>query len=175
LLQLIYAPHEIFLQTAKPVKEVNDDIRFVIDNMFSTLRVEKGVGLGANMVGILERIIVVSWEAGDARFSMINPEITYRSEETQEHTEASLSFPGIEAKITRPKKIKVSYLDYSGNKQEMEYEGFLATIIQHEIDYLDGKIFLDYLSKIKRDRLLKKMQKHQKNHPPHIHGEHCNH
>ena len=174
-LSLIHAPDKIFKQEANPVKEVNDEIREIIDQMFDVTRIEKGVGIGANMVGILKRIIVVNWEAGNSKFSMVNPEITWSSEDTQEFTEASLSFPGIEAKITRPKKIKLSYLDYNNQKQEMEAEGFLATVIQHEIDYLDGKVFLDHLSKMKRDRLLKKMKKYIKLNPPSCVKSCCNH
>ena len=106
---------------------------------------------------------------------MVNPEITEISKETQTFEEASLSFPGISAKITRPKKIKVKYLDYEGRKQLLEADNFLSTVVQHEIDYLDGKIFLDYLSKMKRDMLINKMKKHIKNHPPHIHTSSCSH
>ena len=175
MLPLIYAPNKIFQEIAQPVKEVNDDIRHIIDEMFKTLKIENAIGLGANMVGILQRIIVIDWKKENIKISMVNPVISYFSEEMQEFTEGSLSFPGIEAKISRPKKIKLSYLDYNNQKQEMEAEGFLATLIQHEIDYLDGKIFYDYLSKIKRDRLIIKMKKFLKKHPPHIHDEHCNH
>jgi len=174
-LQIIYAPNEIFTQKAQPVEEVDDEVRDVLQMMFKTLEIENGIGLGANMVGFLNRMIVVDWFDGGERFAMVNPEITYKSEETQEFEEASLSFPGISAKITRPKKIKVKYLDEQGKEQSKEAEGFLATLIQHEIDYLDGVVFLDYLSKLKRERLLKKMDKHMKKYPPHIHGKHCNH
>lgn len=89
--------------------------------------------------------------------------------------ERSLSFPGIEAPITRSKAIKINYLDYHGNKQELEAQDFLATVIQHEVDYLNGKVFLDHLSKLKRDTLLKKMLKYIKMHPPHVHGSSCRH
>jgi peptide deformylase len=138
---------------------------------------ENGRGLGANMVGLLERIVVIHmWERDKLlTYSMVNPEIIEFSKETQVFEEASLSFPGISAKITRPKQIKVKYLDYNGNEQMLEADNFLSTVIQHEIDYLDGKIFLDYLSKIKRDMLINKMKKYIKNHPPHIHTPFCSH
>ncbi len=177
LLQIIYAPNEIFQKTAQPVKEVNADIRQIVDDMFHTMEVEKAVGIGANMVGILKRIVVIDLRENNISkpFCLINPEITWSSDENQTIEEASLCFPGIAAPITRPNVIKVKYLDYNGNAQESAFEGFPATVIQHEIDYLDGKVFLDHLSKMKRDILIKKMQKFMKNHRPHVHGAGCHH
>jgi peptide deformylase len=176
-LELIYAPNKIFKQISEPVQKVNDEIRSIIDQMFVILEQQQGIGLGANMVGILKRIIVINWNDGkkNIQFSMINPVITWSCQEMQEFKEASLSFPGIEANIKRPKEIKISYTDYQDQKQEMQAEGFLSTLIQHELDYLDGKVFLDHLSKLNCDRLLKKTQKFIKANPPHIHGEHCHH
>lgn len=161
LLPLIYGPNEIFSKKAAAVKVVNNDVRSVIDNMFETMYHEHAIGMGANMVGILQRIVVIDMQENVVRtpYSLINPEITYYSNEMQKFNEASICFPGISAEITRPKTIKVSYLDYSGIAQTLEAEGYFATVIQHEVDYLNGKIFLDYLSKMKRDMLLKKMRK----------------
>ena len=174
---LIYAPNDIFRKKAAEVSVVDDALRKLIDSMFETLYLAHGVGIGANMVGVLKRIAIVDIQENNIRtpLTFINPQITWRSDEMQSYEEASLSFPGISAQISRPKAIKLTYLDYQGKPQEMEAEGFLATVIQHEIDYLDGKIYLDYLSKLKRDTLLRKMQKHVKMHPPHIHTEHCSH
>ena len=176
-LQLVYAPNAIFRKKALPVEAVNDRVRALIDQMFEVLQIENGIGLGANMVGLLERIVVINmWERDKLlTYSMVNPEIIESSKETQVFEEASLSFPGISAKIARPKQIKVKYLDYHGNQQILEADNFLSTVVQHEIDYLDGKIFLDYLSKIKRDMLINKMKKYMKNHPPHIHTPFCSH
>lgn len=173
--QIIYAPNEIFSQKATPVVEVDDRVREIADRMFKTLEVEEAVGLGANMVGILERIAVIDTREDGGKYVMFNPEVVEKSEDTQNFKEASISFPGIEARVVRPLKIKVKYLDYEGVEQGLEAEGFLATVIQHEIDYLDGIVYLDHLSKMKRDRLLKKMIKYQKTHTPHVHGEHCSH
>jgi peptide deformylase len=177
LLQIVFAPNTIFKQIAQPVKEVTAEIRQIVDDMFHTLEHEKAVGIGANMVGILKRIAVVNLHPNGKSdpHCFINPEIIWHSEETQIFTEASLCFPGISAEITRSKAIKIKYLDYHGKEKQLEAEGFFATVIQHEIDYLNGKVFLDYLSKMKRDNLLKKMQKFIKQHPPHVHGEHCHH
>lgn len=174
---LVYAPNDIFRKKALPVAIVDDAIRTLIDSMFETLYLAHGVGIGANMVGILKRIAIVDLQENNSRNPLvfINPIITWHSSELQSFSEASLSFPGIDAVISRPKAIKVIFLDYDGKAQEIEAEGFLATVIQHEIDYLDSKIFLDYLSKLKRDTLLRKMQKHIKMYPPHIHTAACNH
>jgi peptide deformylase len=176
-LQLVYAPHPIFKKKAEPVAVVDEGIRTLIAQMFETLRVEHGVGLGANMVGILKRIAVIHMKQDGKthRYAMINPEITERSKETQRVEEASLSFPGISAEIERPRAITVKYLDEQGQPQELHAEGFLATVIQHEVEYLDGVVFLDHLSKMNRDRLLKRMQKVLKMNPPHVHGAGCHH
>jgi peptide deformylase len=176
-LPLTYAPHPIFKMKAESIANVDDNIRKLVDDMFATIYLEKAVGLGANMVGILKRIAVVDLQEKGVRspFCFINPEITWRSDEKQTFKEASLCFPGIFAEISRSKAIKIRYLDYHGKEQELEADGFLATVIQHEVDYLNGVVFLDYLSKMKRDMLLRKMIKHIKRYPPHVHSEHCNH
>lgn len=176
-LSIVYAPNEIFKKKAEIIAEVNDEIRLLASEMLKVMYMEHAIGLGSNMVGILKRIAVVDLQQNGTRSPMvfINPEITYFSKETQTFMEASISFPGIEAEITRPKVIKVKYLDLAGNLQELEAEGKLAAVIQHEVDYLDGKVFLNYLSKMKQDLLMKKMLKFIKLNPPHIHGAHCNH
>lgn len=144
--------------------------------MLDTMYFEGAVGLGANMVGIKTRIVVIDLRSEDSRpYVMINPKITYFSKEKADFEEASISFPGISAVISRPEKIKVSYQDIEGIYCDIDADGFLARVIQHEVDYLDGKVFLDYLSKLKQDMLIKKMQKYIKNHPPHVHGAHCHH
>lgn len=176
-LQLVYAPHPIFRQKALPVDKIDDEIRMLADKMLATVYLEGGIGIGGNMVGVLKRIVVIDLQENGVRNPRIyiNPEIIWYSEETQTFKEASLCFLGIDADVTRPKAIKITYLDYDGKQHEIDAEGFLATVIQHEVDYLDGKIFLDYLSKLKRDTLIKKMEKHIKMHPPHIHGAGCRH
>ena len=144
---------------------------------FKTLYIERGVGMGANMVGLLKQIVVIDLQEDGKRspMAMINPEIIWRSEETQTYLESSLCYPGISADITRAKEIKVKYLDYDGKEQELVCEGFLSTVVQHEVDYLVGVVFLDYLSPMKRNMLMKKMQKFIKRNPPHIHSSGCSH
>lgn len=176
-LSLVYAPNKIFKQKAEAVDAVDDSTMEIADAMLRVMYAEGAVGIGANMVGILKRIAVVDLRDNNIRspYVLINPEIVWFSEDKQTFKEASLCFPGISAEITRPRSIIVTYLDPQGAAQKLECEGFLATVIQHEVDYLDGVVFLDYLSKMKRDLLLAKMAKHIKMYQPHTHTEHCRH
>jgi peptide deformylase len=177
LRQLLYAPHPIFSQTSESVAKVDDAVRALVQDLFDTLEVEQGIGMAAPMVGVKQRVIVVDlYENGVSHpLAFINPEIVWRSEEMQEQEEASLCFVGISAEVKRPYGIRVRFLDMHGLPQEMSAEGLLASVVQHEMDYLDGKTFLDHLSRLKRDTLLKKMNKHLKMHPPHVHGAGCSH
>lgn len=163
-LSLIIAPDPIFNQTAEPVAIVDDSIRQLVSEMFEILYQKQGVGLGANMVGLLKRIIVIDLQEGGLKtpLAMINPEIISSSDEMQVREEASLSFPGIHAKVNRPQSVEVRYLDEQGAPQSLGADGWLATVIQHERDYLDGVVYLDYLSKMKRTMLIKKMLKQLK-------------
>ncbi|MEH6477674.1 MAG: peptide deformylase [Sneathiella sp.] len=163
-LPLVIAPSPVFKQKADKVLVVDESVRQIISDMFATLYAEKGLGLGANMVGILKQIIVIDLAEGGVRapIAMINPVILNASIEVQTFNEASLSFPGIAADITRPSKISVEYLDENGDQQILEASGFLATVIQHEMDYLQGRTFLDHLSRTKRDTLARKYQKLRK-------------
>ncbi len=176
-LSIIFAPHPIFKQKATPVTAVDDRIRHTIRDMYDVMYANDAVGIGANMVGLLERLCVIDTREEGERtpLTLINPEITFTSDDTQTHTESSLSFPYISAEIERPRVIRLTYLNEQAEKQEMEAKDFLAQVIQHEVDYLNGVTFLDHLSRTKRDMLLKKMQKQLKLHPPHIHGAHCHH
>jgi len=165
-LQLVLAPDPIFKKKSAPVEEVTDEIRKLMDDMIDTLETENGVGMAAPMVDVLKRVVVINLPQGEERTKlfMVNPEVIEKSDEKQVFEEASLCYPGISAKIERPQNIKVKYLDYDGEEQEIEADGFLSTCIQHEIDYLNGVVYLDYLSKLKRDSLLKKMNKFIKQH-----------
>lgn len=176
-LSLVTAPNAIFKTKCEPVAAVTDETRSLVDGMFKVLEEEHAVGLGANMVGLSKRIAIVDLhESGVSKpYTFINPVITWRSDETQTFEEASLSFPGISANITRPRAIKLSFLDYNGVPQELEAEGYFATVIQHEVDYLEGKVYLDYLSPLKRDMLMKKMQKFIKQNHVHVHTDACRH
>jgi peptide deformylase len=174
ILQIITAPNPIFRQVSSPVESINQEIKEFTINLKDTVEFEGLYGIASNMVGVLKRIIVVVKDE-ESFICMVNPQITWKSDETQTIEEASASFPGISAPITRSKAIKLVYTDLDGKDQKLEAIGLLSSVIQHEIDYLDGKIFLDYLSPIKRDMLIKKMSKYIKQNPPHVHGQHCNH
>lgn len=181
-LDLVIAPNPIFKQQAEAVdfRAEGETLKPLIVDLFDTLYHEKGLGLAATMVGVLKRIVVVDLMEDGKKCPKvyINPEVTYASEECQDHVEASLCYPGIEATITRPKHIKVTYLDEEGNACEEEAEDFRATVIQHEIDYLNGRVFLEYVKPVKRQMLITKMKKYKKmlaNGQVHVHGPDCGH
>ena len=177
ILPIIYAPNPVFKHKAKPVDKIDQLIKDLASDMLDTMYAENAVGLGANMVGIDQQIIVLDLRKDDVKdpYVMLNPEIIEASVEKYEYEEASISFPGISAKIIRPKNIKVKYLDLDGNEQILAADGFLARVILHETDYLHGLVYLDYLSKMKHDMLITKMLKFIKNNPPHVHSSQCNH
>ena len=160
-LSLIRGYDPIFRKKAAPVLAVDDTVRATVARMFDILYAAGGIGLGANMVGLLQRIAVIDLQPGGRRdpLALINPEITWRSEALQTHSEASLCFPGVSAEVTRPAAIRLNYLDEQGASCEREAEGWLAQVIQHEVDYLDGVLFPDRLSRVKRDMAMRKIRK----------------
>lgn len=160
-LELIIAPNPIFKKKAAVVTDFDDVLAKLVEAMFDVLYHHQGVGLGANMVGVLKRIVIIDLNENGNNLPMvfINPKITETSSEQQVFTEASLSFPEIYAEISRPKAIKVCFQNLKGEDKTFSAEGWLATVIQHEMDYLDGRTFLDHLSPIKRNNLLRKMKK----------------
>ena len=178
VLPLIYAPDPIFRATAEPVAEVNDGIRAVLDDLYETMLAEHGIGIAGNMVGILKRLVVINLNGSQKEdtYYMVNPEVKALSDEKQVVEEASLCFLGIAAKVSRPKHIQVSYLDYLGKPQTLEAEGLLSACIQHEVDYLNGVTFLDCIPRVKKDILTRKMVKAKKRGAvPHVHSASCQH
>lgn len=177
LYSLVFGIQTIFRQKAEKLEKIDDEARLIADRMAKTMYFEGGIGMGANMVGILKSVCVIDLVPNGQNNLMVlfNPEITEYSKETHVFEERSLCFPGIKADVQRPKSIKLNYIDYDGNPQKLEAEGFLATVIQHEVDYLNGKIYLDYLSKFKADTLRKKLEKNLRLNPPHIHSSSCSH
>lgn len=175
ILELVIAPNKIFKQKSEVIIEITDEIKQIVANMLETMHLHDAYGMGANMVGILKRIVVIGMlPNGDiADLALINPTITHQSDETQIFEEGSICFPGIAAAIERPKYIKVEYLDLEGNKQIIEADNIVSAVLQHEIDILDGITFLDHLSQLKRARLLEKMAKTKQH--IHIHGPGCKH
>lgn len=175
VLPIYVAPHPVLKKVAAPVEgKVDDSIRKLMDDMMDTMYSARGIGLAAPQVGVSKRVIVMDidqrgnededgnpvgeLEKGKPRF-FVNPEITWTSEELNVYQEGCLSIPGQYADVERPKRIKVKFLDYNGNAQEIEADGLLVTCIQHEIDHINGVLFVDHLSTLKRDMLLRKLKK----------------
>jgi len=151
---------------AAAVTEVNDDLRRLIDDMFDTMYAAPGIGLAATQVDVHKRLLVIDIsETRDHPLALINPEIIAR-EGVEETEEGCLSVPGIYDKVSRAEKIRVRALDRNGKKIEIDADGLLAVCIQHEMDHLEGKLFVDYLSELKRTRIRKKLEKEQRKDRP---------
>ena len=168
ILPLVEYPNPLLHEKSKPVTCIDDDLRKTLDDMLETMYADKGVGLAAPQVGLLKRMIVIDAEQqedetgkhvkGKPMF-IINPEIITASEETIIFCEGCLSVPGQKADVVRHQKITVRYQDKEGKQKTIEAEDYLAVILQHEIDHLDGILYIDHLSRLKRNMLLKKLQK----------------
>lgn len=159
VLQVLHFPDERLRITAKPVKEVNADIQRIVDDMFDTMYEEEGIGLAATQVDIHQRIIVIDVsESRDERLVLINPELLEKDGDTGIE-EGCLSIPETRALVPRAERVKVRALDREGNTFELETDGLLAICIQHEMDHLVGKLFIDYLSPLKRQRIRQKLEK----------------
>ena len=165
ILKIIKEPDPILRKKSQPVDKVDENIQHLMNDMLETMYQAPGIGLAAPQVGILKRIIVIDIAKDDEQkkpLYIVNPKIIWKSEEVITREEGCLSIPGYFAKITRPSKCKIQYLDYNGNKQEDEVNNLLSTCIQHEVDHLNGILFVDYLSKLKKDMIVKKLIKHKK-------------
>lgn len=159
ILDILHFPDARLRNTAKPVPEVDDSVRQLVDDMFETMYNAPGIGLAAIQVNEPRRVIVV--DTSDDRsqpLALINPEILEKHGE-EEMDEGCLSVPGVYETVKRAESIRVRFLDRDGEAIEMDVDGLLAVCIQHEIDHLDGKLFVDYLSNLKRQRIRKKLEK----------------
>ena len=163
---IITLPDEKTLRkVSAPVKSVDADVRSLFDDMLETMYAAPGIGLAAIQLGVPRRMVVidVAKEGEDKRpLFLANPEVTWTSTELGEYEEGCLSIPEYFEMVQRPRDLKVRYLDRQGEPMEMSVSGLLATCLQHEIDHLNGVLFIDHISKLKRDRVLKKFQKAQK-------------
>src|SRR5262245_24127916 len=147
---------------SEPVKAIDDEIRQLVDDMFETMYDAPGIGLAAIQIGVPKRVITADLAKKDeprAPQVFINPEVLSRSDELSTYEEGCLSIPEIHEDVERPAKVRVRYLDRAGKPHEVDAEGLLATCLQHEIDHLDGVLFIDHISKLKRDRIVKKFTK----------------
>lgn len=162
---IIWAPDPVLKTKCTPVPAVDDEIRALMDDMLDTMYAAPGIGLAAPQVGVTKRVIVVDVSEKDqpnAPICLANPEIVWTSDETAPHEEGCLSLPDLYADVERPVAVKVRYLDRDGAKQELDADGLLAICLQHEIDHIDGILFVDHLSALKRNMFLKKMVKAKK-------------
>jgi peptide deformylase len=166
LLPIITLPDEKTLrQVSEPVASVDADVRALWDNMLETMYHAPGIGLAAIQIGVPQRLIVIDLaKDGEERkpLFLANPEITWASQSVNDYEEGCLSIPEFYEMITRPAEIKLRFLDRQGEARELHATGLLATCLQHEIDHLNGVLFIDHISRMKRDRVIKKFQKAQK-------------
>jgi len=164
ILPILVAPHPVLKTKAEPIEAVDDNIRALMDDMLETMYDAPGIGLAAPQIGVSKRVIVLDVsdkEGPNEPMCFANPEITWASEDINIYEEGCLSVPSQYAEVKRPSSVKVRYLDRDNQVQEIEADGLLATCIQHEIDHLDGKLFIDHLSNLKRNMILRKLKKQE--------------
>ena len=162
---IIIEPDPLLRKKSDNVEKIDNDLRKLLDDMLETMYEAPGIGLAGVQVGVLKRLIVIDIAKEDQKKNplfLINPKITFKSENTSVYEEGCLSLPGHFAEIERPAKCHLKYLDYYGKEKNLKADGLLATCIQHEIDHLNGILFIDYLSKIKKDMIIKKLKKNKK-------------
>ena len=160
LLPILHYPDPRLHKKAKPVAVVDDRIRQLVRDMADTMYEAPGVGLAATQVDVHERVVVIDVsEAGNELRVLINPEITWKSDERQTYEEGCLSVPGIYDEVERAARIRYRALDIDGKPYEAEADGLLAVCVQHELDHLDGKVFVEYLSNLKQSRIKTKLRK----------------
>ena len=155
-------PDKRLRTAAAPVDAITDDIRAIWADMVDTMDAMPSVGLAANQIGVLLRLAVV--DASDARGQavlMANPVVLHASVQLRDHDEASPNLPGVRAKIQRPRAVTIEFLNYTGKIEQKDFVGLWATSVQHQIDHLNGKMYFDHLSKVKRDMLVRKSRKFQ--------------
>ena len=178
VLPLVIAPDPRLAICSEPVDEITDELRKFMDDMVETMHACDGIGLAAVQVGVHKRILVMDLSESQKRYEdsgdsigdvdlskpiyMVNPEIIEESEEENIYEEGCLSFPEQRALVTRPKVVKVKYLDYNGLEQVMECDELLGTCVQHEIDHLNGVVFIDHVSKMKHDFIMRKVKRIKK-------------
>jgi peptide deformylase len=162
ILPIIVLPDPVLRKESAPVERIDASLKKLADDMFATMYDAPGIGLAAPQIGISRRLIVMDPardEEAKTPLTMVNPEILFRGDEMRVHDEGCLSIPDITAEVERPALTRVSYLDLEGKKQEIELEGIWSTLVQHEVDHLNGVLFIDYLSRLKRNMIVKKFTK----------------
>ena len=159
---IIILPDKRLRSVSEPVCEISDEIRALVADMFETMYEAPGIGLAAIQIGVPSRVIVMDLSKREAEAEprvFINPEIVWSSQETSPYEEGCLSIPDIHEDVERPSRVRIRYLDLDATQQESDAEGLFATCIQHEVDHLNGVLFIDHISKLKRERIIKKFTK----------------
>ena len=160
--EIILLPDKRLRLVSEPVKQIDAGIRKLVDDMVETMIAAPGIGLAAIQIGVAKRVVTMDLSKKDDHPHprvFINPEITWKSEEIVTHEEGCLSIPEYYEEVERPAEVKVKYLDLDGKPHEVTARGLFATCVQHEVDHTNGVLFIDYLSKLKRDRVIKKFIK----------------
>ena len=165
LRKILTEPDPILRKKCEPLEKVDTETKKLMDDMLETMYAAPGIGLAAAQVGILKRLVVIDISKEEEKkkpIFLINPQIIHQSKKTSVYEEGCLSLPGQFAEIERPAECTIKYIDYDGKEKELKSDGLLATCIQHEIDHLNGILFIDYLSKLKKDMIIKKLVKQKK-------------
>ena len=160
--KILVEPNKLLRQVSQPVDEVNKEIQKLMDDMLETMYSANGIGLAAIQIGVPKNLVVIDLLTKEKKkdpMFFVNPKILKKSSKMSKYEEGCLSIPNLFAEVQRPSECEVEYLDYEGRKKILKASGLLATCIQHEIDHLKGILFIDYLSKLKRDIILKKLSK----------------
>ena len=160
--KILIEPNKLLREVSQPVKEVNKEIQSLMDDMLETMYSANGIGLAAIQIGIPKNLIVIDLLTKEKKkdpIFFVNPKIIKKSIKKSKYEEGCLSIPNLFAEVQRPSECEIEYLDYNGKSKILKADGLLATCIQHEIDHLKGILFIDYLSKLKRDIILKKLSK----------------
>ena len=163
--KILIEPDPLLRKKSEPLEKVDGETRKIMKDMLETMYDAPGIGLAAVQIGILKRMIVIDISKDEKKKNplfLINPVIVKKSDETSTYEEGCLSLPGQYAEIERPKDCHLKYVDLDGNEKELKADGLLSTCIQHEVDHLNGILFIDYLSKLKKDMIIKKLVKHKK-------------
>ena len=165
LRKILTEPDSFLRKKCEPLEKVDAETKKLMDDMLETMYAAPGIGLAAVQVGILKRLVVIDISKAEEKkkpIFLINPQIIRQSKKTSVYEEGCLSLPGQFAEIERPAECTLKYIDYNGKEKELKADGLLATCVQHEVDHLNGILFIDYLSKLKKDMIIKKLVKQQK-------------
>ncbi len=173
VLEILEIPDPRLRAVAMPVAQVDDAVRTLIDDMFETMYDARGIGLAATQLGIEQRVLVIDLQERESEdegsvpvrdpHAFVNPELLWVSDDVSVYNEGCLSIPEQYAEVERPARCRVKWLDRDGTGHEQEFDGLMATCMQHEIDHLNGVLFIDHLSRLKRDMVVKKLTKMRKN------------